>query len=219
MLSPVTYYLSGSIYGVKCWFILSPIREIHLFGLDQEAQAFMTFNFFGRASSPPENRQETTHHGYSCQRLVTLITSHIHAKSTKDARSKICLFSREKQPNTNLYPYRRVNCRLSPCARFPYGLLALNLCPDPCPSGRLPLAAEPTFLLNLAALLSRFKFTFGGQLNPNDAATACTPPDPTSISNLGDSHFLTLTLRNYTVSLHHESNPFFANSLAINTSK
>jgi hypothetical protein len=65
MLSPVTYYLSRSIYGVKCCVILLPIREIHVFGLDQEAQAFMTFNFFGSASSPPENRQETTHHGYS----------------------------------------------------------------------------------------------------------------------------------------------------------
>jgi hypothetical protein len=96
MLSPVTYYLSRSIYGVKGCVILLPIREIHVFRLDQEAQAFMTFNFFGSASSPPENNQETTHHGYSCQKLVRLITSHIHAKSTKDVRSKICLFSREK---------------------------------------------------------------------------------------------------------------------------
>lgn len=40
MLSPVTYYLSGSIYGVKCCFILSPIREIHLFGLDQGSPSF-----------------------------------------------------------------------------------------------------------------------------------------------------------------------------------
>lgn len=63
MLSPVTYYLSGSIYGVKCCFILFAYKRNPSLRIRSRKP-----NFFGRASSPPENRQETTHHGYSCQR-------------------------------------------------------------------------------------------------------------------------------------------------------
>lgn len=71
---------------------------------------------------------------------------------------------------------------MSPCCRFPYGLLALNMWPLPLP---LPPALSPLGAprLNLDALLSMLRLIFGGPLNPNDAATACFDAQPTKARN------------------------------------